>query len=53
MTKQKSTNLLYSGREITIERNHLFIYMPVFVSITDGYRVSLVSIEGFVYQVVE
>ena len=25
-----SSTLLYSGREITIERNHLFIYMPGF-----------------------
>ena len=33
--KGRST-LLYSGREITIERNHLFIYMPGFaISVND------------------
>lgn len=31
-----SSTLLYSGREITIERNHLFIYMPGFpISVKD------------------
>ena len=32
-----SSTLLYSGREITIERNHLFIYMPGFpISVKDA-----------------
>ena len=31
-----SSTLLYSGREITIERNHLFVYMPGFpISVKD------------------
>lgn len=31
-----SSNLLYNGREITTERNHLFIYMPGFpISVKD------------------
>lgn len=32
-----SSTLLYSGREITIERNHLFVYMPGFpISVTEA-----------------
>ena len=30
IVRRGSSTLLYSGREITIERNHLFIYMPGF-----------------------
>ena len=47
-----SSTLLYSGREITIERNHLFIYMPGFPvkvkSVSEDYAgLCLVADESF------
>ena len=52
IVQKGSSTLLYSGREITIERNHLFVYMPGFPirvkNVSEDYACScLVADESF------